>query len=465
MARTKRSSKLDSKKRLALEAGKRHLDQIGLGQYLIYQRPVNGSAGSWLARAYDKETGKQIQKRLGTADDFSDADAETILTFPQAQEKAKLWFKALGEAKKAAESGVTISDSPYTVADAIKDYIEDGHRRGMKSVLKTEQSANANILPSLGDIEVAKLTRTKIESWQKALADSPRKVRTKKQPILGEHIPTPRIFKNPRPQKPTKNETKIPETADQVRARKDTSNRILTILKAALNLALDRKRVSGSGEAWKTVKPFRGVSSARIRFLTIEDQKRLVAACESDFRRLVQAALFTGARYGELTRLVVEDFNSQAKTLFIAESKSGKPRHIVLTDEASEWFMELIAGRSAKELLFMRDEVKRRSRKALMLNSNAWTHADQQRPMLEACTRAKMDPIRFHELRHSYASMLVNAGCPLVYVAAQLGHSDTRMVEKHYGHLAPNALAEAIRTLAPQLGIASPSKIHPIKLA
>jgi hypothetical protein len=49
--------------------------------------------------------------------------------------------------------------------------------------------------------------------------------------------------------------------------------------------------------------------------------------------------------------------------------------------------------------------------------------------------------------------MLVNAGCPLPYVAAQPGHSDTRMGGKHYGHLAPNAMADSIRTLMPKLGL------------
>jgi integrase len=50
-------------------------------------------------------------------------------------------------------------------------------------------------------------------------------------------------------------------------------------------------------------------------------------------------------------------------------------------------------------------------------------------------------------------------------VAAQLGHTDTRMVERHYGHLCPNALAESIRSLAPKLGIESPAKVEPLKIA
>jgi integrase len=46
-------------------------------------------------------------------------------------------------------------------------------------------------------------------------------------------------------------------------------------------------------------------------------------------------------------------------------------------------------------------------------------------------------PINFHGLRHTWASLAVMNGMPLLVVAKNLGHSDTRMVEKHYGHLAP----------------------------
>jgi hypothetical protein len=45
------------------------------------------------------------------------------------------------------------------------------------------------------------------------------------------------------------------------------------------------------------------------------------------------------------------------------------------------------------------------------------------------------------------------AGCPLMVVARNLGHANTRMVEKHYGHLAPSYIADAIRSAAPRFAI------------
>jgi len=135
---------------------------------------------------------------------------------------------------------------------------------------------------------------------------------------------------------------------------------------------------------------------------------------------------------------------------------------VVLTEEGQAFFQELTAGRPAGEVVFQRDGVTRRKLTEL---GSSWGHGDQSRIMADACTAAGLDPLGFHELRHSYASMLVNAGCPLPYVAAQLGHTDTRMVEKHYGHLAPTALAESVRALMPKLGLTGAAKVEPLKVA
>ena len=50
-------------------------------------------------------------------------------------------------------------------------------------------------------------------------------------------------------------------------------------------------------------------------------------------------------------------------------------------------------------------------------------------------------------------------GVPLMVVAKNLGHVDTRMVEKHYGHLAPSYIADAIRAGAPRFGIKPDKKV------
>jgi len=56
-------------------------------------------------------------------------------------------------------------------------------------------------------------------------------------------------------------------------------------------------------------------------------------------------------------------------------------------------------------------------------------------------------------LRHTYASSLAMKGVPMGVIAAQLGHSDTRMTERHYAHLAPSYIADTVRAALPSLGI------------
>jgi integrase len=158
----------------------------------------------------------------------------------------------------------------------------------------------------------------------------------------------------------------------------------------------------------------------------------------------VEAALQTGARYGELCRLEVADFNPNSGTIAVRQSKSGKPRHVVLTDEGHAFFQRLTMGRAGDELMFRKQ----------------WGASHQRRPMADAVARSKIKPaVSFHGLRHTWASLAVMGGMPLMVVARNLGHVDTRMVEKHYGHLAPSYIADAIRAAAPRFGIEPDSEL------
>jgi integrase len=169
--------------------------------------------------------------------------------------------------------------------------------------------------------------------------------------------------------------------------------------------------------------------------------KRLINASALDFRLLVRSALATGCRFGELSALTVGDFNPDSGTLHIRTSKSGKGRHVVLTEEGIEFFRAQCAGRAGTDRMLPKADGGR------------WLKSHQTRPMADACAGARINPpANFHCLRHTYASLTIMAGAPLMVVARNLGHVDTRMVEKHYGHLAPSYVADAIRAAAPRFG-------------
>lgn len=195
------------------------------------------------------------------------------------------------------------------------------------------------------------------------------------------------------------------------------------------------------------MKPFKNVDAPIIRYLTEAEYTRLVNVCPNDLQQIVKGALFTGCRYGELCRLKVIDFNQEANTMAVRISKSGKSRHAILTEEATAFFKNLTAGKKGDEPIFTHE------------NGTLWGKSHQSRPLRDACKTAKIEPAAsFHILRHTHGSILAMKGVPIPVIAKQLGHSDTRMTEKHYAHLSPNYVADTIRQHFPKLGFGAEKK-------
>jgi integrase len=75
-----------------------------------------------------------------------------------------------------------------------------------------------------------------------------------------------------------------------------------------------------------------------------------------------------------------------------------------------------------------------------------WAASHQVRRMNDASEKAKLEePVSFHQLRHTYASHAAMNGMPLFVLAQNLGHKDTRMVERHYSHLSDQHKQEMVR--------------------
>lgn len=448
MARMTRDARTDSRSaRLKLKPNHEpYWSSLAPGEALGYYRTSGSGAGTWWARLR-LDDGRYQKRALGTADDYSDSDAQDVLSFGQAQVKAREWY-ALARVQAGEDAPAS---GTYTVADAWEHYRLDCLRRGVKRLERLDCGARLYILPGLGEVEIGRLTQTRIEKWHLSMAEAAPRLRSRKFAEKPAYGPSPK-------------------TEEQTRKRRASANRVLTILKSALNLAKRKRRVSCPADTWREVKPFGRVDAARIRHLNLEEQKRLVNASEADFRHLVQAALFTGARYSELGQIQSEDFDPVNESLFIRPGKSGKGRHVFLTDEGLAFFREAVTGLKGGELVFTHEAFEGMRRMApgtktlLPKIRRAWRKSESQRCMEAACEVAGIEPLGFHQLRHSYASALVNAGLSLAYVGQMLGHSDTRMVEKHYGHLAPSAVKDAIRKLAPKLGIHEPRRVESLKI-
>jgi len=309
----------------------------------------------------------------------------------------------------------------YTVAMAVKDYMAwfKIHR---KSYERTLCAIKAHILPDIGHILVDQITALDIRKWHEALVFKPKRSRAKNNPLQT---------------------LELGHDEEALRKRKATANRILNILKAVLNKAFYDGKVTKHDE-WNNVRPFRKVDAPRSEYLEIHEIKPLINAAPKDLAILIQGALHTGCRYGELAKMTVKDFNLNTRQLFVKPSKNGKSRYVILSNEAALFFQNICASQKPHDLIFTQR------------NGSPWSRSVYQRPLKHAVEQAGIHKhITFHTLRHTYASQLAMGGVSLQIIARQLGHYDTRITEKHYAHLSPNYMADIIRNNTPSLGIQS----------
>lgn len=401
MARTVRDTRLDTRAaRLRLKASKQpYWREVSQGAHLGYYRGKRVS--KWIARFRPlRSSGGYIQTTLGVADDVEEADGTVILSFAQAQEQAREWFRKTGRG---------IPSGPYTVGEALDDYLAGFPG---KSLSATRNKVEAIIRPSIGGARTSELSTDLISKWHRKLADTPARLRTSKHATR-------------------RNERPI-SSDEEKRRRRSTANRHLTVLKAALNQAFRNEKID-SDLAWRKVRPFSNVDAPKLRYLSEDEARALVTATSPEFRPMVQAALLTGARYGDLCTLRVRDFDARAATTAIANSKGGKPYFAYLTDEAKSFFAAATAGREPNELIFRRRDGK------------AWGSSHQKRRLEAASETAGIERVTYHDLRRTFGARLAMKGVPMAVIAEVLGHADERTTRRHYAHLAPSYVGDTVR--------------------
>ncbi len=421
MPRTVREAKLETRSaRLKLvPRPEPYWRCIHEGAHLGYYRGVR--SGKWVARfrSAGSESKGYLKRTLGEADDYAEADGERFLDFRQAQGAARSWFEEVttGGGKRGS----------FSVANALDDYMKSF--RG-KSVDATRSRIEAIIKPELGDHEVQDLTRKTIAQWHEQRAASAARLRTSRRADRPNLRPL--------------------EGDEAIRRRRATANRDLTVLKAALNRAADH-RVGLPVDAWRSVRPFPKVDRAKLRYLSEDETRRLVNATPTYFRSMVQAALLTGARYGELRSVRARDFDRSAGVLVLNDTKAGIPRAVYLESEGVRLFTRAVAGKRPEEWVFTRSD------------GNRWGASQQARPLSEACRQAQLEATTFHDLRRTYGARLALKGVPMAVIAEALGHADERITRRHYAHLSPSYVADAVRSGVTGLGIVEDDNVVSLK--
>ncbi len=214
-----------------------------------------------------------------------------------------------------------------------------------------------------------------------------------------------------------------------------TTNRVVIVLRHIFNLA--RKwRIPGIVE-----NPTAGIALApdvnRERFLSVEEAQRLIASIERDENEVAKKAimllLLTGARRNEITQAKWEHVEWDKRSLLVPLSKSGKPRSIAL-NAAAIALLRSIEPIERSQYVFPAPTTDRPSPSLYF-------------PWQRIRMRAGMPDLRLHDLRHSFASFLVNSGVSLYVVQGLLGHAHTRYTQR-YAHLTPDTLLDAAETMS-----------------
>ena len=184
------------------------------------------------------------------------------------------------------------------------------------------------------------------------------------------------------------------------------------------------------------------VKNARVRFLNAEEREAILKACKAPERHrllypLVIVAMCTGMRKSEILALHWKDVDLDKRVVIVQASKNGDRRSVPITGPALDVLKDLKKVRHiASDLVFARKD-----------GGGAIELKKQWEAALE---KSEVINFRFHDLRHTAATYLLQAGASLPELSAILGHRSLQMV-KRYAHMAENHAVAVVERMTQQV--------------
>jgi excisionase family DNA binding protein len=228
---------------------------------------------------------------------------------------------------------------------------------------------------------------------------------------------------------------------------KSTTNRCLAVLRKMLTLAVEWGYLEK--DAVPKIKFFPEKDNRKERFLTDDEEQRLLASASPTLRSIIIIAVNTGMRLGEILGLRWDQIDFTAQRIRVERTKSGKIRHIEINTPLLQELTRLKSLDGRSPYVFLSEATG----KPLTTVKTAFKGA---------CRRAKKDPddkddpgivgLRFHDLRHTFASRLNLAGADPVTIMELMGHSSLKMTER-YTHTNIEQKRKAVEMMA---------KAHPV---
>lgn len=367
--------------------------RISKGFHVGFRKMSVDSSGTWLLRLAGGN-GKEVEHSLGTLD-----GCPAHRRFDHAVELAREW------AARGDTAGVDTRQPIYTVMDACDGYVS--RIRELKGA-KPADDLGARYRrwvrsDPIHTVPLPELTPKHLDDFRRRLIASP--VRVGKASNLRERS-------------------------------KDSVNRDMAALRAALNRALADRMVT-SDFAWREpLKAYKNVSKRRGLYLDREQRRNFINHAPDDLAAFLRGLSILPLRPGALAALTVENFDRRLHVLKIGTDKSGAERKIKMPPTTAKLFERVSIDRPPAAPLLARAD------------GQAWNKDAWKKPIKEAAHSAGL-PIgtTAYTLRHSVITDLVHDGLDLLTVA-QLSGTSVAMIQKHYGHLRSEVTTEALGRLA-----------------
>ena len=215
-----------------------------------------------------------------------------------------------------------------------------------------------------------------------------------------------------------------------------TINRLTVTFGQILSLAEDLE-IPGAPERKKLGLKQLPVRPSHTVFLKPDEAARLIKAVNEstnpNLADIVAVLLLTGARKSEALNMRWEDVDFENRLWLVPRSKNGRPRYIQLGQRAVDILQERHANATGNPLVFPNPSTGREYQCIF----HCWRVAREA---------AGLPNLRIHDLRHSFASALVNEGVPLFDVQELLGHSSIKTTQR-YAHLSKERLQASARRI------------------
>ena len=229
-----------------------------------------------------------------------------------------------------------------------------------------------------------------------------------------------------------------------------TANRIVILIRYIYNLGKKWKIAGAENNPTLGVQLFE-VNNARERYLTTEETQRLIAVLQdsetTQLKFIVPMLLLLACRKRELLNSKWEDFDLERRSWRIPMTKSGKSRHVPLSESALNLLSQLPRWEGCPFVV-----PNPKSKLPYVSFFIAWDTARK---------KAGMPELRIHDLRHSAASFLINSNHSLYVVQKLLGHTQIKTTAR-YSHLAPETMLNAADAMANAAGLGMPVRPDPV---